>query len=405
MKRIIFIQNQKLSFINCVVCIMLMMACDEVEKGQYAIDNIPPGQVSNVIVENLQGGAVITYTVPDDEDLLYVKVVYQMSDGTQVEQKSSAYGSRIVVEGLGRAQKQTVQLICGDRNSNESAPYPVNIEPLDAPIYEIFKTIKLQEDYGGISLTWDNPLKANIVLNLYVLDEYNLFSEVENVYTATSEGKYSLRGFPTEEATFAVSLRDRWNNKTDMISGTFIPLFEEKLNRLLFTRWNPSGIPYQQYGSYPIENFWNGITTTEVGYSCDTTQTIPHSITFNLGQAAKLNRIKLWQRTNTNSAVTAYNIGNLKKFQLWGSPNPNVSADFDTWLFLGEFTSFKPSGLPIGQITDEDLAYAQAGEDYIIQENRDEPIQYIRIHILELWGGGTTTAQMAEIEFYGAILY
>jgi len=398
MKRI---KNQKSKIVNLLVLMWLMMSCGEVEKGQYAIDNVPPGQVSKVSVDNIKGGAIITYTVPDDEDLLYVKVLYTMSDGTPAEQKSSAYTSKITVEGLGRSQKQIVQLICGDRSGNESAPYLQEIEPLDAPIYDIQESMEMTEDFGGVMFTWKNPMMVNIVLTIYVLDEDNKFVEIDNVYSNFSSGQYNVRGFPSEEATFSVIVRDRWKNKTEMKSGTFIPLHEEKLDRFLFTRWNPVEIPYSVYGSQHIELMWNGITENETGFMCATTRPVPHSITFNMGQLAKLSRIKVWQRTN--GTTLAFAIGNVRKFQMWGSPHPNVTDEDSTWIFLGNFESIKPSDAPIGATNSvEELAYARAGEDYNVQANRDVAVQYIRLHYLELWNA-LNGATICEIEIYGDV--
>lgn len=378
-----------------------LYACGEIERGQYATDKVPPGQVSNVQVENIAGGAIITYTVPDDDDLLYVKAVYKMSDGTRAEQKSSTTNPRIVVEGLGRSQKQTIQLICGDRSSNESAPYSVEIEPLDAAIYAILESVEIFEDYGGIRITWDNPLKASIVLTSYILDEASgTYLEIENVYSASPEGKYNVRGFPATKRTFAVGIRDRWNNKTDRRSGEYTPYFEEKLDRLKFGRWNPPGIPYVQLDNdWSLERLWDGLLANP-GWSSNHSTALPMSITFNLGQTALLNRIKVFQRTTGDQLFTGYNT---KKFQLWASPTPNVTADFATWLYMGEFTSVKPSGLPLGQLTEEDIAYGAAGEDYVVEENRDIPVQYIRIHIFETHGG-SNVAQFFELEFYGRII-
>ena len=401
MKRI---KNQKLKIVNLLVVMCLLMACGEVEKGQYAIDKVPPGQVSDVDVENLPGGAILTYTLPDDDDLLYVKVVYRMSDGRQVEQKSSAYTTRIAVEGLGRAQKQTVHLICGDHSGNESAPYPVEIDPLDAPIYDLYESIQMTEDYGGFLLRWDNPLRANVVLTIYALDENNRWAEVENVYSSAIAGRYNVRGFPPEEVTFAVSVRDRWENKTNIIRDTFIPLFEEKLDRLKFVRWNPPGIPYDDLagagGYWSVERLWDGLFT-DPQFSFSLSAVLPKSLTFNMGQMAKLNRIKVYQRMTANQVFIGTNV---KRFRLYGSPSPNVNDDFDTWIFLGDFTSVKPSGSPLGTVTEEDIAYAAAGEDYTIQENRDVAVQYIRIHIMSTHGGGMGVAQFSELEFFGNIV-
>ena len=382
--------------------IIACISCGDEKRGWYATDNVPPGQVFNVNHDNVPGGAIITYSVPADDDLLYVRALYQMSDGRQVEQRSSAYTTKIVVEGLGRSKKQTVHLICGDRSGNESEPYPVDIEPYDSPIYDIKESIDINEDFGGIRLNWKNPLKERIVLDLYVKDKDGTFVEVESVYSASATGKYNLRGFPSEEALFGVTVRDRWGNKSDMIGGVFTPFFEEKLDRLKFGRWNPPGIPYiDLVGSgWTIERLWDGLLV-DPGFSLPNTIVLPHSITFNMGQMAYLGRLKVWQRTSADQLYSGFNT---KRFQVWGSSHPDVNADFATWIFLGDFTSIKPSGLPLGQMTEEDVAYATAGEDYPIQENSDIPVQYIRVHMMETWGGGTGAAQFYEMEFYGKII-
>ena len=391
--------------VNCMVIFWLSLACNEIEKVKYDTDSAPPGQVFDVVIENMPGGAVIAYSLPNDDDLLYVKVIYSMSDGTKTEKKSSVYTTQIMVEGLGRSSRQTVQLICGDRNGNESAPYSVEIEPLDSPIYSIQESIQMSADFGGIEISWDNPLKENIVLTIYEMNESNRFIEAQNVYSSGSIGKYSLRGYLPEEKTFAVSVRDRWNNITDMTTGTFTPYFEEMADKQKFLRWNPSGIPYQSgiNSADRIEYLWDGIygssAITNV-YSTNNENPLPTSITFNMGQLLVLNRIKVWQRMS----YLPFGGYNVKKFQVWGSPHPYVNENFDTWIFLGDFTSEKPSGSPAGINTTEDLAYAASGEEYIIQANRDTPVQYIRIHCTELWGGGSTNAQFAELEFYGQII-
>ena len=400
-KKLIIMNRINLLFI---FLLGLMVACDEEKRGQYATDSIPPGQVYGVEVENVAGGAIITYSVPSDEDLLYVKVVYRMWDGTQVEQTSSAYTTRIVVEGLGRAEKQTVHLICGDRSGNESAPYPVDIEPLDSPIYAIHESIEITPDFGGIRLTWTNPLKASVVLTVYEVDKNDRLVEVQSIYTGSAEGKYNIRGYPAEETTFAVLVRDRWKNKTDMKNGTYVPFFEEKLDRKKFGKWNPSGIPYQELVSsgvaWSVDRLWDGLLT-DPGFSFPSTVTLPYSLTFNMGQTAVLCRIKVFQRTSSNQLFNGYNV---KRFQLYASPHPEVNANIATWLFLGDFTSVKPSGLPLGQLSDEDRAVGDNGEDYTIEINDDVPVQYIRVHIMETWGGGMNVAQLYEMEFYGQII-
>ena len=229
-----------------LLAICFALSCEEEERGQYPLDTIPPRQIVNPQVENIAGGAIISYTIPDDDDLLYVKVIYQLDNGTVMEQKASAYTNRIQVEGLGKSKAQTVSLVCGDRSKNESEPVEVEIHPMEAPIFEILESVNIENDFGGVFITWENPAKADVVLTVATWNEEDAkYEEVENFYTNSGTGKGNIRGLPAEEIIFAVYLRDKWGNNTDTISGTYLPLFEEALDKARFARWNPRGYRIQ----------------------------------------------------------------------------------------------------------------------------------------------------------------
>src|SRR4051794_26451510 len=98
--------------------LLMLFSCTKIEKGQFPIEHDAPGQVTNVKVANVAGGANISYTIPTDNDLLYVKVIYKLDDGRIMEQKASAYANSLKVEGIGKSFEQEVELICGDRSKN-----------------------------------------------------------------------------------------------------------------------------------------------------------------------------------------------------------------------------------------------------------------------------------------------
>ena len=376
-----------------------LLSCEKSERGQYPLDSVAPGGVKNVIVENVPGGARLSYTIPEDEDLLYVKVIYKLDDGRSVEQKASAYASGIDVVGTGRSAEQEVELVCGDRSKNESQPVTVKIHPLDAPIYGILGTLEIRNDFGGIRLDWKNPTQADAVINVSVPDATNHLVEVDNFYTNTREGKGNIRGFPAQEQSFAVFIRDRWGNRTDTIISKNLPLHEERLDKTKFTNWSPPGIPYLQLdNNWTIAKLWNN-SVANPGYSWPLSATLPSSFTFDMGQLAKLSRFKIFQRATDAQLYTG---GNVKQFQLWGSSHPGVSDDFSTWVKLGDFSSFKPSGLPLGQVSAEDMAYAGvAGEDYNIDLSAP-PVRYLRFVIESTWGG-SKAMQIMEVDFFGNI--
>ena len=63
-----------------LISLALFIACNEEPVGQTPLDNIAPGKVSDINVTNIPGGAYLTYKLPDDEDLLYVKAIYQLKE-------------------------------------------------------------------------------------------------------------------------------------------------------------------------------------------------------------------------------------------------------------------------------------------------------------------------------------
>jgi len=386
-------------YILFTLILPLLISCSKEERGQYSLDDIPPGEVRSPTVKNVSGGAIISYNIPEDEDLLYVKAIYTLDNGTVMEQKASAYENTLKVEGMGRSRQQTVQLIAYDRSKNESKPVTVNIHPLDAPIYDILNSVQVKDDFGGVNIAWKNPSEAEVVLMILTPDNLNNYISAETFYTKAKIGKGNLRGYPAEETIFAVALRDRWGNYTDTLSGTYFPKPEEQLDRLLFRRWNPTGIPYMDLANqgWIIEKLWDN-TTNNPGFSLPLTASLPASFTFDLGQTAKLSRFKLFHR----GADQLYSGGNLKKFQVWGSAHPNVNEDFNTWVKIGDYDSFKPSGLPTGQTSAEDIAFAAvAGEDFNVAFEVPK-IRYLRFVVQETWGGNVS-AQVMEMRFFGEI--
>jgi hypothetical protein len=61
--------------------------------------------------------------------------------------------------------------------------------------------------------------------------------------------------------------------------------------------------------------------------------------------------------------------------------------------------SIKPSGLPLGQVSAEDKAWANAGEEFI-NSPMNPKVRYIRIKCLKTWSNGDFL-HVSELQFYG----
>lgn len=380
-------------FILLLFGITLITSCVENTIGQYPIDNVPPRKLTSVNIENIEGGAIITYEIPADEDALYVKANYLLEDGTPMEIKSSMYSNKIEIVGIGKTREVEVILTVVDRSQNESEPLKVLTYPLDATIHSILKSVTIQNDFGGIFIKWTNPSKTPIVIDVLSPGPDKEFIEIERFYSESLEGKANIRGQEPIEKIFALVIKDRWGNVTDTISGTYLPIFETELEKTKFRRWNPPGIPYNAYttSNWYIENLWNNnIKSGFANYALE--------FTFDLGQIAKLSRFKIHQRPESN---LIYNYVSPKRFELWGSTTPNVSSDFNTWQYIGTFESIKPSGLPLGQVSNEDIEYAHVkGEEWNVPLEAPQ-VRYIRFVTKESWGQGNVV-QLMEISIWGS---
>ena len=91
----------------------------------------------------------------------------------------------------------------------------------------------------------------------------------------------------------------------------------------------------------------------------------------------------------------------LRLFEVWGSDTPNVTDSFDDWQLLGYFEVTKPSGLPVGQLTTEDVQYAAIdGIDFEVEYS--PYIRYLRFRSIETWGLNAGI-QFMELTFWGYV--
>ena len=62
--------------------LLLYFGCDEHMHEPITIsDGNKPSKVENIIITPIPGGFDITYDVPNNNDLLYVKAVYKLTNG------------------------------------------------------------------------------------------------------------------------------------------------------------------------------------------------------------------------------------------------------------------------------------------------------------------------------------
>lgn len=168
-----------------------------------------------------------------------------------------------------------------------------------------------------------------------------------------------------------------------------IPLFERKLDKAQFKELilpTDARTDHQWFMRY----LWDELYIPP-GFA--TTRGVPVWFTFDTGVSSNLTRLKTWQATDR-----LYNGESVRKFEVWGSNNPNPDGSWESWTKLMNAESLKPSGLPKGQNSAADIAYANAGEEFIFPAGLPK-VRYIRLKLLENWGNGSFMT-MAEITLW-----
>lgn len=378
------------------VTVVLLVSCAKTDRLDHLDMSKPaPAQVFDVVVQATPGGAVIKYKLPDDPNLAYIKAVYEVRPGTVQEARASRYYDTIRVEGFGHMLDHTVKLISVGRNEKESDPLQVNVRPLTPPVISVFGSVDLAATFGGVKVGFENPSKENLAI-VVIADSTgrNTWAPVTTFFTSSEKATFSARGMENKERRIGLFIRDRWGNRSDTLIRNLTPLYEALIPKTGFKLVKLPTDTWQNTFSYNIEKIWDGITNnSENVWIVSATYPVPQWFTVDLGLTATFSRMKVYQRSRY-----PYIAPMIKSFEIYGSNSPDPDGGWNNWKLMGSFTSVKPSGLPFGSVTNEDIEYAVVnGEDFDFEPANTFPVRYIRFKTLETWapGGGVQTSEIS----------
>lgn len=381
----------------CLVCVLFVYSCKENTRIDFIDTNgDPPAQVSNIVIENTPGGAILKYNLQSDANLLYVKAVYEIKPGVFKESKASVFSDTLRLEGFGDTEEREVKLYSVGRNAKVSEPTIIKVKPLSPPVSLAFEDLSIETAFGGVKVRIKNKLKADLAI---VIDAdtsgVGVLRPLQTFYTAVDSGAFTVRGLASKEMKFSVYLRDRWGNKSLAVVKDLTPLFEKFVPKPFDTYELPTDQPALS-GTYALRNMWDGVASGAI-YASRNNTPMPQWFTIDLKIPVVLSRMKSHQRVQNFT----YNYSCVKAFELWGSNSPSSDGSWDSWTLIGSFNSFKPSGTPVGTLTAEDIAYGYTnGEDF---EMPDTPpaFRYLRFKTTETWALGANQVTISELTFWG----
>lgn len=384
----------------------LLFSCKE-EKPltPLANDPNPPGQVANVQITPEPGGAHISYALPKSQNLSYISAEVTTRQGTVRTFKSSFYTNQIRIEGLGDESEYEVRLYSVNGAEVRSEPVVKKFTPTLPPYLKVFKTLQLLGDFGGIRLTYLNPDKQSLQAILIGPDSLGRIKQINAATLGEEAGRVNFRGLKDQETRFGMYLEDRWGNRTDTLFATLTPLFETQLDKSKFRiyrmpndsklvdQWNISvGFAFDGKWSSVWGSPYDGNGNNWLNISTDQLTVDPTWITFDMGTKNKLSRFRV------NHYYRYINRG-MKRYEIWGSNDPNPDGSWDSWTKLISYEQKKPSGLPYETYNDADAAA------WLLGDQADFPltapaVRYLRIRCLENWQG-TGDLSFSEITLYG----
>ena len=383
------------------ISLVILFGCKDDENG----DSTPPGSLSVEDITPTNGGGIISYLLPDDSDVLFVRAEYTNSLGVDVYRVSSSHNNYIEIDGLNQNTPVQVRLFVVDENQNLSQPVEVEFTPLPSFIYLVQESISITPDLGGVKLEWENVAEKTVYVHLHIVSYDN--EEIRILSSNSSSENIFVRGLESVEMTFLTKVEDFDGNITDLEEkATLTPLFEEMIDKSTWTLVNQLSVN---------GNAWEGETTAFWDDVVDTAETNsdnsyfiiwrdqnggtlnwPLDIVISLNKNVRVHRFKVWQRAFWYGGPTGvpyyYQEENMRSFDLFASNN------LTDWTLLGQFDIGDPSD-ENGNIPQDFIDAAANGHDFNL-DGVSDTFRYLKFSITSNYGSDTYV-HGSEITLWG----
>ena len=384
-----------------IIPFILLYGCNNDESQ----DSNPPGVLTIQNISPTNGGGIISYILPEDSDILFVRAEYTNSLGVDVYRVSSSHNDSIEIDGLNQNTPVQVRLFVVDQSENMSEPVEIEFTPLPSFIFLVQQSISISPDLGGVKLEWENIAEKTVYVHLHIVN-----GDSEDVRILSSNNvneSIFVRGLESIEMTFLTKVEDFDGNITELEEkGTLTPLFEEMIDKSTWTLMSQLSVNGNAWEGQTTA-FWDDIVDTAETNSDNSyfiiwrdqnggTLNWPLDIVINLNKNVLIHRFKVWQRAFWYNGPTGipyyYQEENMRSFNLYASNN---AID---WILLGEFDIGDPSD-ENGNIPQDYIDAAANGHDFDL-DAVSEPFRYLKFSITSNFGSDTYV-HGSEISLWG----
>jgi hypothetical protein len=383
------------------ILIFAINSCSKQDDG----DTTPPSVLTVDSVTPTNGGGIISYTLPNDDDILYVRAEYTNSNGVDVSRASSSYNNSIEIDGLNQTTALTITLYVVDENYNQSAPIYVELVPLESFIYLVQESIEVNTDLGGFRINWENVQSKTVYVFVHINNGTE--EEIRILSSNNSSESIAVRGLPSEEITISTRIEDFDENSTTLEEkGTLTPLFEQVIDKSTWTLVASQSVDGNAWEGASV-NFWDDVIDTTNNNSDNSYFMIwrdlnggslnwPLDLVIDLNKNVKVTRFTVWQRAywyNGPSDIPYYyQEENMKSFTMY------ASNDAQVWEELGQFDIGDPRDSE-GNIPQSALDSAANGHEFELDEV-SESFRYLKFTVTSNYGS-EAYVNGSEITMYG----
>jgi hypothetical protein len=383
--------------------LVFLFSCVEKELIPISESTGKPGVVTEISSVRTPGGAIISYRIPNDANVLSVKAVYTISNGKTLEASASFYGNQLELEGFTDTLEHEALLYTINRAQELSEPAIAKFRPMESPINKAIKTVTIESDFGGARYSWINEYRKPLTFEILTQDSTTKAMQIVRIVSSMIDTtSYTVRGYSVVPQKFGMLISDNFGNISDTIypqGGKLTPLFEQKLDKKIQKVMILSGdITFSMWEGRDANMIDDDLST--FGHSNQST--VPGaSFTLDLGKKAKLSRFLYFQRGDGGRWFKA---GNAKEFEVYAylGDEETPPNDWNEWVKVVDAQIIKPSGLP-SDVSEDDIISAQDGNDFAFPLSLGS-VRFIRFKVLTVWAqwnDSNTYWHPVEITTYG----
>lgn len=404
--------NHMKNYLIIFLFTQLLISCS-VDKVESTGKPLP---ISEFEITPIYGGAIITYTVPNDPNILCTTAEY-VRNGQRYIERSTYHNNSLRIEGFKTLEPVIVTLYTENRNEDRSDPVTAEFTPLKALVDLTKESLNFITTFGGIVLSWENLLKSELNIRLMAFVDGELVRD-EIFYSTLPSDKRSYRGYESVDTKFAVTIGDKWQNISDTVFYTTKPIFEMEVPKPWgdMRAYVPGDNLTELQASHAFPKFYDGmIGAFSFGY-LNRAGSEGNSFTFDMNDVFKLSRFKFWPSLRDTYEDVYANV-NITEFEMWGSPVLDINKPASYWTDSNNYAgTFKEDWEFLGYFVRERLDLQGATSDEIWQRGAvdgDEfelsldlaPVRYIRFFARATRDGNPVPNnywQLGELSFFGA---